>query len=225
MNHIKNLISYGLLLISFSAFAAATYVEGQDYIPVPKQVREKKNVKELIASDANKVQVLFFFSYGCPACAKFDPMFEKWVAAHHGSHMALYRFPVSFEADWENLAKLYYVMQDLQPKKDLNAEIFTAIHQQHVDLAQEPAMQKFLVQHGYSAQSVSESFDSYEVRVQAKHADEISVAYNVHETPTIVINGPHSSYLLTPDQTAGDDVKLLQIVSYLVDKEVQALHQ
>lgn len=213
-------IVYILFLLLPLSVQAVEYSEGQDYSRLPDSIRSSQAVAHLIAKNSGKVQLLFFFSYGCPACAAFDPYFEKWAKSPQAVKVSIYRFPASFEADWVMLARLYYVTQDITPKKDLNADIFNAIHEQHQSLWKEEVMKTFFIKHGYQAQAFDMAYNSYAVKEQATYADDISKAYDITQTPTIVINGPGGSYKLTVDQAGNSWDKLISIVNYVVAKEL-----
>ncbi len=63
-----------LLLIAPQASAASKdkkdpfIVEGQDYIKLPESIRNSTLVTQLFKANPNKVQVIFFFNYGCHGC-------------------------------------------------------------------------------------------------------------------------------------------------------------
>ncbi len=138
-----------LLVLHLPLAHAATTDTG--YMRLSESVRKDSAVQNFIAQSPNKVQVLEFFSYGCSACAKFEPAFEKWIAAKQNKNVSIYRVPVSFNKDdWQNLANLYYIMRTLDPKEELNEKIFTAIHQQGQRLWEESAMRSFFEQNGYN---------------------------------------------------------------------------
>lgn len=218
MNLFKRFVLTTLFFIPVICFGVS-FNEGDDYTRLPQSVRSNKLIERMMAKDPNKVQVLFFFSYGCPACANFDPYFEKWIKTPEAKKVAIYHFPVSFESDWGMLARLYYVTQNLSPKRDLDPEIFTAVHKERMDLSDPEVMKEFLVKQGYKPEAVDLAIKSYSVQEQAKHADQISEAYDVTRTPTIVINGPKASFMLTPDKTGGDFDKFVAVMDYVLSTQ------
>lgn len=219
MIFLKRVVLFFCILIP-GQLLAANFTEGRDYTQLPAQVRSEKLISHLIAKDPKKVQVLFFFSYGCPACARFDSFFEKWEKGAKDSKTVIYKMPVSFEEHWGDLARLYFVTQNLLPKKDLSPQIFAAIHKQGLNLWEQSAMQNFLVKQGYKAQEVATAYDSFKVKEQASNADDISKEYDINQTPTIVINGPKNSYVLTVGQAGGDYSKLIAIMNYVISAQV-----
>lgn len=223
MKQIKHVLTLLLIILAVPAIAAPQYTEGTDYIRLSNDMRSESAIAQLNANNPNKVQLLLFFSFGCSACAKFEPIFERWENKQNNSKLVIHREPVSFEDEWEDLAKLYYVEQDLKPYKNLNEKIFNGIHEQNLKLWHESDMEEFFVSQGYSADAVKKSYNSYEVEIQAKQADALAKAFNINQTPSIIINGSDAMYLLTVDKAGGDRNKMMKIADYLIDVEMKKL--
>ncbi len=223
MKQIKHVLTLLLIIFALPTMAAPQYTEGNDYTKLPSKMSSEPAIAQLSANNPNKVQVLLFFSFGCSACAKFEPTFEHWENNQNNSKLVIYREPVSFEDDWEDLAKLYYVMQDLTPHKNLSEKIFKSIHEQNLKLWREPDMEDFFVSQGYNADAVKKSYESYEVATQAKRADALAKAYDINQTPTIIINGHDSMYQLTVEQANGDKEKMMKVADYLIAIELNKL--
>ena len=121
------------LTVTGSAFAQTA---GSDYTPiVPAQPTE----------NSAKIEVLEFFSYGCPHCADFNPLLAAWVARQPGD-VVVKKVPVSFgRAAWANVAKLFYALEITGDQARLEADIFKAIHQERVSLFDDKVMLEWVV--------------------------------------------------------------------------------
>jgi protein-disulfide isomerase len=221
--HLKWYFKIGLAAIIFvSSVHAATqnsYLEGVDYVKLPTELRNNSDIAQLLMNDPNKIQLLYFFSYGCPACARFDPDFEKWINMHKNKKLVIHKLPVAFKEEWINLAKLYYVMKALDPKETLNDKIFKAIHDKNLQLRQIPIMKQFFIDAGYSGDDFEKAINSFSVNLEVKKSKQLSVAYSITQTPTIIINGFTNSYKLNRDK---DDVdNFFKIISYLIEKDLK----
>jgi len=230
--YIKYLISWCLVLATIPALAIAVkdsnelFIEGQDYIKLSDKIRKNSEVTQFLSANPNKVQVVFFFNYGCHACEAFNKPFEKWLGQQRqqkNSKFIIYKFPVSFNPQWEMLAKLYFVMETLDPKMKLNDDVFDAIHKQGLRLWQEPVMKKFFVQHGYGEKAFDQAFSSPSVTKQVKRADDLSKGYEITATPDIVVNGPVSSYMLNVVKAGNDVDRLFKILTYVIRREAKLL--
>lgn len=212
--------------IAHAATTPAMFVEGRDYIKVPDAVRNSPEVAALRLADPNKIQVLFFFSYGCHGCEMFHTPFEKWEAVQEKrphNKVIFRRYPVSFNPQWKMLAKLYYTMEFLDPSGKLNSTIFTSIHKQGLKMWQPAVMQKFFAQYGYKDKDFDAAFNSFGVNRQVHTADEISKAYKVEVTPDVIINGPVSSYRLELSKVDNNVEKFFKVLDYLVAREEKTM--
>lgn len=212
--------------LCFAAQQKNLFIEGQDYIKLPDTVRNNPEVEQLLLTDPHKVQVLFFFSYGCHGCEMFHTPFEAWAAQelkNHKNKVAVYIYPVSFNAQWKMLAKMYYVMDSLDPDEKLNGPIFTAIHKQGLKLWDPAVMKKFFIQHGYTAEQFDQAYNSFGVNRKVKRADDLAKGYSIVVTPDIVVNGPVHSYKVDLGKAGNDIPKLIKILDYLVEKESKLL--
>lgn len=218
-----------LLLVSLLCNAAdkALFIEGQDYTKFTDKTRNNPDVQQLLMSDPTKVQVLFFFSYGCHGCEMFHTPFDKWATAQKKkpkNKVAIYFFPVSFNTQWAVLAKMYYVMEALHAEK-LNNAIFDGVHKQGLKLWQVPEMQKFFVKNGYTDKQFTDAFNSFSVVRSVKRADDLTKAYSVTLTPDIVVNGPVNSYKVELSKVGNNIDRLFQVLDYLVARETKLLGQ
>lgn len=149
-----------------------------------------------------KIEVLEFFSYGCPHCNQFNPMLDRWIARQSGD-VAFRRVPVTFgRAAWANLARLYYALDTLKEADRLSAGIFDALHNQRVNLFQPDSMASWLGRRGVDGKKFSETYNSFGIQSQVKRADQLAKAYKVDGVPALAIEG---SYLVV----AGEKQELM----------------
>ncbi|HSX20599.1 MAG TPA: thiol:disulfide interchange protein DsbA/DsbL, partial [Gammaproteobacteria bacterium] len=186
------------LLLPALAIAAAAppqknfFVEGQDYVKLPDSVRANTTAHQVLMTDPHKVQVLFFFSYGCHGCEMFHKPFEEWLAKQKTGpkgKVVVYTYPVSFNAQWSMLARLYYVRQILDPLGKTDNAIFLALQKQGMKLWDVNTMKSFFILHGYTAEQFDQAYNSFNVNRQVQRADAISKAFNIVLTPEVIVNG------------------------------------
>ncbi len=202
------------------------FVEGQDYVKLPDAVRKNSYVEQVLRSDAHKVQILLFFSYACHGCEVLHKPFDEWVVQQqkkYNNKIAVHVYPVSFNAQWQMLAKMYYVLENLSPNKNLNTVVFAAVHKNGLKLWDPAVMKKFVMQQGFSAEQFDTVYNSFTLKMQANRADEISKAYGIVITPEIIINGPISSYKVDFAKAGNDVQRLIKIMNYLVTRELRLL--
>lgn len=212
------LLRYSLWLIALfplMVFAATAnnntgFVEGKDY----KIVQSATAPASPLPKD--KIQVIEFFNYGCPACNHFEPALEKWLANGKPKDVAFERVPVVFHPEWDILARAYYVAKDLGVESKITPAIFNAIHQQGDDLSTPAALAKFFAQHGVKEQDFNSALQfSPGIDAQMMRGENLMGVYQVFQIPTLLINGKYQTNLGMAD---GDGNRMIQIADYLIAK-------
>jgi thiol:disulfide interchange protein DsbA len=169
-------------LFALASPLRAGIVAGHDYTvlaaPQPQEVK-------------GKIEVVEFFSWGCPHCAEFDPYLTQWTRALP-KDVYLARVPVTFgHADWTSLARMYYALQAMGLVEQLDAKIFKAIHEQHVALADERSMVEWLAKNGVDAKKFTDMYRSFGVDAATQSTDERAMKYQVSGVPTLAIAGKY----------------------------------
>lgn len=141
--------------------------------------------------DPGKIEIVEFFSYGCPHCADFNPLLSAWVGKLP-SDVVVRKVPVSFgRAAWANIARLYYALEITGDQHRLEADIFKAIHGERVNLFEEKSMTEWLGKKGVDTKKFGELFNSFGVMSKAKRADQMAQSYKITGVPTLVVEGKY----------------------------------
>ena len=135
-----------------------------------------------------KMEVLEFFSYGCPHCHEFAEPFERWSKKQ--KDIVVRRVPVTFgRPQWVVLGRLFYTIQ-LMKLPSLDAAAFAAIHQQGRMLYDDQAVLQWAAsQPGVDANKFKEVYFSQEVTNAMKKADAMAVSYQIDAVPSIIVGG------------------------------------
>ncbi|NEX20317.1 thiol:disulfide interchange protein DsbA/DsbL [Thiorhodococcus mannitoliphagus] len=180
----NNLVLTGLVVASApEALKAEELKEGQDW----------RAIKPPQPSDVpGKIEVLEFFSYGCPHCSSLNPLAKAW-AKKQPEDVAFRRVPVTFgRRAWANLARLYYSLEIMNSLERLDQEIFDAIHEQRLKLYAEPAMIDWLKGKDIDTDRFSEVFKSFDVETKLGRADYLAGRYVIDAVPTITVGGRYA---------------------------------
>jgi thiol:disulfide interchange protein DsbA len=169
-------------LISALTVAMPSFAQTADYTPiVPAQPTE----------DGTKIEVLEFFSYGCPHCADFNPLLTAWVAKQPGD-VVVRKVPITFgRAAWANIAKLYYTLEITGDLHRLEADVFKAIHIERVNLFEEKALTEWVVKKGVDPKKFAETFGSFGVMSKVKRGDQMAQAYKITGVPALAVEGKY----------------------------------
>ena len=155
---------------------------GQDYTAIsPAQPTE----------DAGRIEVLEFFSYGCPHCADFNPLLQAWVAKLPGD-VVFRKVPITFgRAAWANIARLYYALKVTGDLDRLESDIFKAIHNDRINLFEEKSLLEWVAKKGVDQKKFAEAFNSFGVMSQVKRGDQMAQAYKIQGVPALAVDGKY----------------------------------
>jgi thiol:disulfide interchange protein DsbA len=138
-----------------------------------------------------KIEVTEFFSYACPHCHEFYPLLTAWIA-QQPKDVVLKRVPVGFgRPPWENLQRAFYALKVTGDYQRLDGLLFSAIHDKHEMLDEEPALAEWVAHNGGSADKFAAAYTSFSVNNQTVQADKMAEDYAVDAVPTMAVNGEY----------------------------------
>lgn len=139
--------------------------------------------------DAGKIEVIEFFSYGCPHCAEFNPLVVAWAAKLPGD-VVFKKVPITFgRAAWANTSRLYYTLDVTGDLARLESEVFKAIHAERVNLFDERTLNEWVAKKGVDAKKFADTFKSFGVNSKVSRADQMAQAYRIQGVPALAIDG------------------------------------
>lgn len=162
---------------------AAGLVEGTDYRTLdPVQHSD---------SPPGKIEVLEFFSYGCPHCYEFSPLVSAWVAKLP-KDVVFKRVATGMgRIAWTNLAKAYYALDSTGDLNRLDAKIFHAIHQERQPLFDEKAISTWVAKNGVDPAKFVTAFDSFGVNTRLNQAELMVEHYKIDGVPGLAVGGKY----------------------------------
>jgi protein dithiol oxidoreductase (disulfide-forming) len=205
----RDLTRTGLAAALLAAGAARAQggapVEGKDFVrlgaPAP------------VAAPAGKVEVVEFFSYGCPHCYSFEPMLDAWVKKLPAD-VAFRRVPAAFNAAWEGLAKIYYALEATGQLDALHKRVFAAIHVQRQRLDKEADIAAFVKSAGGDDAKFLDAFKSFGVATKLRQGKQLAEAYRIDGVPTLGIHGRW----FTSGSLAGTHERALAVAEQLIQR-------
>jgi thiol:disulfide interchange protein DsbA len=179
---------FALAILVLSTPLRASIVAGHDYVVLSTPQRQEGN---------GKIEVVEFFSWGCPHCYEFYPKLSRWLSTLPKS-TSFKRVPVGLgHPEWEALAKAYYALQSTGDVDRLDSQIFEDIHRNHVWLYDERSITAWVGKHGVDVAKFTAAFRSFGVNTAAGQAEQKSVDYQIPGVPALAIAG---KYLVDGDQ-------------------------
>jgi thiol:disulfide interchange protein DsbA len=169
-----------------------------------------------VAAPAGKIEVVEFFSYGCPHCYSFEPALEGW-AKQLPADVSLRRVPVGFNATYETYQKIYYSLEAMGQLGAMHRKVFDAIHLQRQRLDKEADIVAFMTANGVDGAKFTEHFNSFSVQTKQRQAKQLTDAYKIDGVPTLGVQGRY----ITSGSMAGSNERALAVA----DKLVQGLRK
>ncbi len=182
----------------------AAPTEGRDYVRLSPPVA---------VPTGGKIDVIEFFSYGCPHCYSFEPMLEQWVK-RLPPDVAFRRIPATFNAPFEGYAKLYYALEAVDLVETLHKRVFAAIHVQRQRLDKDADVAAFVSANGGDGAKVVEAYKSFGVATKVRQAKQAAEAYKIDGVPTL---GIHGRWFTSGSLTGGND-KALAVADHLIQR-------
>ena len=169
---------------------AVQLVAGKDYqnLKTPQPVANEKTV-----------EVLEFFWYGCPHCDHLQPALHEWLK-RKPADVTFRRQPAAFQDSWVQLARTYYAIDAIDATDKLHMEVFNAIHRTKVlnpaKLAKDQnPLFDWVATQGVDRKKFVEAYNSFGVATKSQRTIDITSAYDISGTPSLVIDG---RYLTAP---------------------------
>jgi thiol:disulfide interchange protein DsbA len=179
-------ISGWLAAITLALFAvalpAAAQTAGRDYAPIePAQATD----------NPAKIEVIEFFSYGCPHCSEFHPTVSKW-SAKLPSDVVFKRVPITFgRAQWANLSKLYYALEATGDLAKLDGAVFHALHEKGLKLYDDKSIAEWVTAQGIDGKKFMDAYNSFGVISKVKRGDQLAQGSKIQGVPAIAVDGKY----------------------------------
>ncbi|HEY5862088.1 MAG TPA: thiol:disulfide interchange protein DsbA/DsbL [Casimicrobiaceae bacterium] len=197
-------MAVGAVVMSFSGIAAAALVEGTNYgrlkVPVPVE-------------SGKKIEVIEFFSYGCPHCAELETQLIPWLAKLPAD-VQFRRVPVFFQPNWVNLGKIYYTLEALGEDAKQSQAVFAAIHGGNQSLWNDKTFLDWAASKGLDRKKVEEMYNSFAINGKMNRAKQLAQTYNIQSVPTVIVDGK----FITASDKVGGHAQLPAAIDELIAK-------
>jgi thiol:disulfide interchange protein DsbA len=160
-----------------------------------------------------KIEVIEFFWYGCPHCARVEPFVVKWVAAQP-KDVVFKRVHALPSNAWLENATLFYTLEAMGKLDALHTKVFDAIHNEGANLNNQAVRDAWLTKNGIDPAKYAEVAKSFSVQTKLTRARQMTSAYKVDGVPQFYVNGKY----VTNNSYAQGEPKIMPIVEKLVDK-------
>jgi len=171
------------------AVRAADLMEDVDYRVIPKQQ----------LSDTERIEVVYFFYYGCTWCYQFEPYVADWLK-NKPTDVSFRRVPALRNSKWITLTRAFYTYEALDLLPRLHAPTFRAFHRDDVNLQSEGTLFDWVEKQGVDRKRFEQVFQSEAVTARLANSRALTNAFEVESTPSVAVDG---RYLTSSGMTGG----------------------
>jgi len=191
--HVLQSVARRLLPLAAALFAAVSLGAAAQPVAIEegKQYLRLKNSQPV--ETGKKIEVLEFFSYGCPHCGDLEPVLQGWLKTLPAD-VQFRRVPVIFQDRWVPLAKIYYTLDALGEEARLSPLVFTAYHSRGVSLWQEKTFFDWAASQGLDRKKVEDMYNSFAIAGKIKRAQGAAQTYQIQAVPMIVVDGKYVTH-------------------------------
>jgi thiol:disulfide interchange protein DsbA len=238
-------------LLLAAAFAATVAVLGTAHAaPAPFTPIAGQHYREVVPpvpTDAKpgQVEVIEFFSLGCPHCAEFEPYLQSWLK-RKPANVKFRRVPAVFNPFFRMMARVTFALDDVGAADRLMPQLFDAIHERpDPDLvrplgdwqnksqrgeeaaaaeAEKQAYEAFAVwvgKRGVDAKKFRLAFNSPSMMTRLAQADTTFKRFGALGVPAVGVNGKHFTTAGRP-LAVRTYAELMATVDHLVALESKA---
>lgn len=145
----------------------------------------------------DKIEVLEFFSYTCAHCYHLDPILLKQTKSF-ASDTYLRPVHVYWDDSFFNLEKIAAAVNTTGLKQQADMPIFNAIFQDRLDLSDPQVFRSWAAkQTAFDGAKLLKAYDSLDNTAKATEMKNLSVAYNIDQTPLVIVGGKYQ--MIFPD--------------------------
>ncbi|MGX4641762.1 thiol:disulfide interchange protein DsbA/DsbL [Massilia sp. SYSU DXS3249] len=171
-------------LVASTAYASPTNPQnGVEYTTL--------SAPQPVQAVGKKVEVIEFFAYHCPACNMLEPGLNEWVKKQ-GDKIVLRRVHVPFQGATDPEAHLFLTLEAMG-RLDMHSKVFHAVHVQRVRLMKDEQIIDWVAKNGIDRAKFLEVWNSFGVMTKLRRLPQVSTAYQVSGTPTIVVDGKYQT--------------------------------
>jgi protein dithiol oxidoreductase (disulfide-forming) len=205
--HHARLVARGLSLcvaaaLLFAACAHADLMEDVDYRVIPK--------RQLSATE--RIEVVYFFYYGCQWCYQFEPYVDAWLSKKPVD-VSFLRVPALRNSKWMTLTRAYYTYDALDLLSRLHAKTFRAFHRDDVNLQSEGTLFDWVGKQGVDRKHFEDAYRSEAISARMMESRALTDAFELESTPAVAVDGRY----LTSSGMTGGVAELMRVVQELID--------
>lgn len=167
-----------------------------------------------LTENADKVEVVEFFWYGCPHCFRFEPFVKEWKK-NKPDNVEFINAAPPLNPAWKVHSQAFYAAQVLGVQEQFHEPMFNAIHVDKKPMRKPKDIAKLADSLGLDGDKFLKTMKSFNVDAKIRQSMQMAVNAGISSVPTVIINGKYR----TSGSIAGSYENLIKVLNDLVAKE------
>ncbi len=206
-----------LIALLFATLVSSLAASSTSLAAEPQVGRDFAPINPPLATAKGKIEVVEFFSYGCPHCSDFHPYVTLW-AAKLPKDVSFRRVPVSFNRpEWARLSRVFFALEATGDLAKLDAAVFLAIHEQRMTFKTDEAVIAWAVSKGADRKKFGDALASFSMQSKVQRADQEATAARISGVPALAVDGK----FLVNNEAASNFEELLKLTDSVIVKARQ----
>lgn len=160
------------------------------------------------------IEIIEFFSYGCPHCSNLDPMLTGWIDGLAGN-VEFKRIHVAVDTLTTRLAKTYLVLESQGLLEQNHRRVFDAIHERNITFLNDEQIAEFMHDRGIQSDRFLSALNGRYVARSIESNRQLAVETRTLGVPAFLI----ANKFQVPAR--GGNRQMLATAQWLID-EIQA---
>jgi len=162
--------------------------------------------------------VIEFFWYGCPHCARFEPLLQEWKENSAPQQLRFIRVPAVWNELMIEHASAYFMARKYKMVDQVHGLLFQRVMSMNIekDIAvHQRKIRAFFIEHGLSASEYDSFRGSKEMTEGLISVQQFLRKAKISSTPSFLVNG---KYVLNTSTFSSAD-ELFSVINALIEQE------
>jgi len=178
----------GLFACAFVLFSFFAGPGAAQQTPLLRAEIEYRVIEPQPVQVSGAIEVIDFFWYGCPYCNQLQPALEGWIS-RKPADVTVRRIPAVLRDSWAPHARIYYTLEALGEVERLHQRVYYSYHVEKLSMSKLEVMSEWAARHGIPRERWDQAYGSAAVQRKTEEAAQLTRAYDITGTPSLVVNG------------------------------------
>ena len=168
----------------------------------------------LRTANADKVEVVEFFWYGCAHCFRFEPHIKAWKK-NLPDNVEFVNAAPPLNPAWKVHSQAFYAAEVMGISDQLHEPMFNAIHIDKKPMRKPKDIVKLVESLGLDGKKFHKAMKSFNVDAKLRQSKKLAINAGINSVPTMLVNGKYR----TSESIAGSYENLIKVLNDLVEQE------